>query len=502
MTTSDAARASVTEAPELLVPVQGGPADAELSEIRGTARGGLVNLVGAGVAGLGGLVVTWLVAVTLSPAEAGAFFAVTSVFLLAAAVARLGTPTGLVYWVARLRKSGRDAAIGSVLRIGLWPAAIAATACAIALFATAEMHARPDLVRLVAIFIPASVAMEALLAATRGYRQMGPTVVIDKFGRTLAQLVALGAIAMAGSASALTVTLAWSLPYIPAAIAAGWYLRRGHRATVSDPGFPDRVSARAYWGFTAPRAFAGVAQLGLQRLDIILVAALAGLGPAAVYTVATRFVIVGQLASGAVGQAVQPRAAAAMAAGESASAKRLYQESTAWIAALTWPVYLAVGIGADWYLRVFGAEYATEAARTVVWILVPAMMCSSACGVVDSILAMAGRTSWQLIDVSVSLAINVALNLTLIPLLGVVGAAIAWSAAVLVNNLIPLAQLWRTFGLHPFGALTRRVLVVTGLGFGALPLAAGLLGDVWTIAALAAAGIAWAVALLRYRRRI
>ncbi|MFC3491298.1 MATE family efflux transporter [Glycomyces rhizosphaerae] len=471
-------------------------------ELRGTARGGLVNLVGAAVSGLGGLAVTWLAAVALSPAEAGAFFAATSVFLLAGAIARLGTPTGLVYWVARLHKNGRDGAVGSVLRLGLWPAAIVSTATAFGLLLAAPMFTHPDLVRLLAVFLPASVAMEALLAATRGYRLMGPSVVIDKLGRTAAQLIGLAAIALAGTASALTITFAWVVPYLPAALAAGWYLLRRHRRSRPDPGFPDRVSARAFWGFTAPRAAAGVAQLGLQRLDIIMVAALAGLGPAAVYTVATRFVIVGQMVSGAVGQSVQPRAAAAMAAGEPASARALYQASTAWIVALTWPVYMSVGLLADWYLRLFGGEYVNGDARLVVWILVPAMMFSSACGVVDSMLAMAGKTSWQLIDVSISLLVNVGLNLALIPSMGVVGAAIAWSAAVLVNNLIPLAQLWRTFGLHPFGALTRRALLATGLGFGVLPPAVMPLGPLWTTAALAAAGLAWAVALLRYRTRI
>ncbi|MEU5153314.1 polysaccharide biosynthesis C-terminal domain-containing protein [Glycomyces sp. NPDC021274] len=481
---------------------EAGPEESGRAELRGTARGGLANLVGAAVSGMGGLAVTWLAAVALSPAEAGAFFTATSVFLLAGAIARVGTPTGLVYWVARLHQNGRDGAVGSVLKLGLWPAAIVSMATAFGLLLAAPMFANPDLVRLIAVFLPASVAMEALLAATRGYRLMGPSVLIDKLGRTVAQLVGLAAIALAGTASPFTITFAWVLPYLPAAVAAGWYLLRRHRRSQTKQEFPDRVSARAFWGFTAPRAAAGVAQLGLQRLDIIMVAALAGLGPAAVYTVATRFVIVGQMAAGAVGQSVQPRAAAAMAAGKPASARALYQESTAWIVALTWPVYLGVGLLADWYLRLFGGEYVGGDARLVVWILVPAMMCSSACGVVDSMLAMAGKTSWQLIDVSISLLVNVGLNLALIPSMGVVGAAIAWSAAVLVNNLVPLAQLWRTFGLHPFGALTRRALFAAGLGFGVLPLAFTPLGPLWTAAALAAAGLAWAVALLRYRHRI
>nr|BFF27468.1 hypothetical protein GCM10025732_54330 [Glycomyces mayteni] len=182
------------------------------------------------------------------PAEAGAFFAATSVFMLAGALARLGTPTGLVYWVARLHKNGRDAAIGSVLRLGLWPAAVASFAAAAVLLVTAPLFASPDLVRLLAVFIPASVAMEALLAATRGYRLMGPSVVIDKLGRTVAQLVGLGAIALAGTATAQWITFAWVLPYLPAALAAGWYLLRRHRRAAVDRAFPDRVSGRAFWG--------------------------------------------------------------------------------------------------------------------------------------------------------------------------------------------------------------------------------------------------------------
>src|SRR5699024_10022569 len=161
-------------------------------------------------AGGGGLAVTWLVALALSPQDAGAFFAVTSVFLLVGALARLGTPTGLVYWVARLRQAGRASAVGSGRRVGLWPTAGAGIAAASVLFAAAPMFARPDLVRLAAVFLPASVVMEALLAATRGYRLMGPTVLVDKLGRTLVQLAALGAIAAAGTASSLTVTAAWA----------------------------------------------------------------------------------------------------------------------------------------------------------------------------------------------------------------------------------------------------------------------------------------------------
>ena len=70
------------------------------------ARGGVAGILGAGVAGLAGLAVTWLVAHRLGPEQAGAFFAATATFVLAGALAKLGTQTGLVYWPARLRARG------------------------------------------------------------------------------------------------------------------------------------------------------------------------------------------------------------------------------------------------------------------------------------------------------------------------------------------------------------------------------------------------------------
>jgi hypothetical protein len=39
--------------------------------------------------------------------------------------------------------------------------------------------------------------------------------------------------------------------------------------------------------------------------------------------------------------------------------------------------------------------------------------------------------------------------------LGATGAALGLAAAVLVNNLVPLAQIWCTLGVHPFGRPTR-----------------------------------------------
>jgi len=254
-----------------------------------------------------------------------------------------------------------------------------------------------------------------------------------------------------------------------AAVAAVWMLhqlgvphrapRRRHRT--------QRAVSIEFWKFTAPRGAAGAAQVLMQRLDIILVAALVGLRAAAIYTAATRFMVVGQFVNQAVSLPVQPRLSSLLAVHDKIGAKALYRVSTTWLVLLMWPLFGACIALAPTYLAVFGRGYRDAVA--VVVILSLSMLLASACGVVDSVIIMAGRTSWNLATTLLALAVNIGVDLWLIPEHGIVGAAIGWCAAVVASNLVPLALAWFGLGLHPYGASVGVAVLLTGLVFVVLP---------------------------------
>jgi O-antigen/teichoic acid export membrane protein len=85
------------------------------------------------------------------------------------------------------------------------------------------------------------------------------------------------------------------------------------------------------------------------------------------------------------------------------------------------------------------------------------------------VLAMAGRTSWNLANVLVALAVTVGLDVLLIPRYGALGAAAGLACAMVVNNLLPLIQVGRAMGLHPFGRGTRAAALLSVGCFGVLP---------------------------------
>ncbi|NYH51926.1 O-antigen/teichoic acid export membrane protein [Nocardiopsis arvandica] len=520
--------------------------------LRRVLRGGVVNMAGAVVGA--GLNLALVVAITraFSQETAGLLFSATSVFLIAAAVANLGVSDGLVYFVARMRVFGRPGGVPRLLRLATGPAVTVACALAVLLLVFADPLAEAlgdgevldggeaDVyLRLLAVFLPFAVLTETALAATRAHHDMAGTVLVDKVGRPLAQLALVGAIAVTGSAGLLA--LAWAGPYLPAAVLAwfwlGGILRRaasgedgreaaggaapepvgasgkaaegaarsagagtdgtgeaggtgGAGGTPSATGSEERVDRWTFWSFALPRAVAGAAQLGVQRGGVVIVALLGGLTGAAVFTAATRIMVVGQFGTQAVLYAAQPRFAEQLATDDHAGVRGLYQAGAAWLVCLTWPLYLSALVFAPEVMLLFGPDYAAGAAALAV--VCAGQLLAAALGMSDLILSMTGRTGLNLLNNVLSLAANVLVCVLLVPAAGATGAAVALVAAMLVRKLLPLWQLRTRVVLHPFSRPVAVAAANALVWFGALPLSAEAVlgGGLTTLAVAVAAGSA------------
>lgn len=480
------------------------PAPSSGADLGRVGRGSLLNLVGAGFSAVANVFVLVLLTRGFGKAEAGVIYAATSVFLVLEAVGRAGADVSLVYFLSRQR-----ALFGAVrrgtLRHALRPVAGLTVSMSLLLLVFAEPLGRvvgggphtADYLRILALFLPAGSLSQVVLGASRGLGSMRPTVVIDRLGRSLVQVVLVAVAAISGSGT--IAVFGWSVSYVPAALLALVWLRR---ALVGRPSDAPPLSGREFWGFTAPRALATVSQTILQRLDIVLVAAIRSPAEAAVYAAATRFLVVGQLGVQALSNAVQPPLSSALALGDLRSARVLYQTSTAWLVLLVWPMLLTSLVFAPLILTIFGHDYGSGVTTMVIIGL--SMMMATACGFVDILLVMAGRSGYSLANTTAALIANVLLNLILIPHFGLTGAAISWAVAIAINNLAPLAQVYWSLRLHPFGWGTLLAAAVTVVLFGGLPgLVIALTGSYgFGLAALAPAVAAFLNALYVGRHRL
>ena len=215
-----------------------------------------------------------------------------------------------------------------------------------------------------------------------------------------------------------------------------------------------------------------IVQIGLQRLGIVLVSATLGPSHAAVYAAVTRFLVFGQLGSQAITAAVQPQIGSLMVQEDHEGAQHIYQVSTCWLVLLCWPFYLGLAVFAGQIPQIFGNGY--DAGTSVLVVLAIAMLFATSAGMVDAVLAMAGKTTWTLMNASLALVVNVGLTLLLLPHLGILGAAIGWATGIVLNNVLPLTQLAVSMKLHPFGRGPLLAIGSAAAWLGLLPVLVGL----------------------------
>jgi O-antigen/teichoic acid export membrane protein len=452
------------------------------------ARGGALNLVGSIAYGILSFLLVVIVTRGLGKDASGAFFEAVALFIIASNTAELGADTGLVRQIARYRALDRAHDTRWTLVVALVPVALAGSIlAAVALLAAAPLSAifaqgqSPEAVepyiRLLALFLPLSAINTVAIAGTRGYGTMRPSVIVDKIAKPLGWC-GLSLAAIAAGLGSGAIALSYGLPIGLSFLAAmSWLLVLERRTEHHAYGTERQVSSPKalfgeFWRFAAPRGLAGVFQVAILWLDTLLIGAMRSAGEAAVYTASSRYIVVGQAILQAITQAIAPQISALLAAKEHDRAETVYQAATTWLMVLSWPIYLAMMVFAPVLLKVFGDGF--QGGRPVVVILSAAMLVSMACGPVDVVLLMGGRSWWSAANTVIALILNVVLNLLLIPRYGITGSAIAWNVSIVVRNLLPLIQVQRFLGLSPFGTGAGTAAVLSIVVFGGIGLAARL----------------------------
>jgi O-antigen/teichoic acid export membrane protein len=145
--------------------------------------------------------------------------------------------------------------------------------------------------------------------------------------------------------------------------------------------------------------------------------------------------------------------------------RQIYVTSTRWVLLLAVPMFvLLFFVPGPAMTFVFGGGYAS--AKLALQILVLASFVSVVFGPANAALAGMGQSRSSLNATIVSAIVNVALSFTLIPIWGLIGAAIAWSVARLVYPGLCLVRLWTLYKVNPFTRTVVPPVVVATLVVG------------------------------------
>ncbi len=434
-------------------------------ELRRLARGGSLNLAGYIVSGVLTFVLAVIVTRLMGAHGAGVFFAAVAVFTIMSNITELGADTGIVRFVARLLEQGRRAEVPALVRIAFVPALIFSTIAGIATVVwavpLADVLSRSDpqevaaYLRIFGWFIPAATIAAIALAGTRGFGTMRPFVAIQSIGMPAIKPVAILGAAIGG----LTVTglaLGWVIPEALACIAAvvvlrGLVRRVGTgRAIEANAGVVyEGGLAKEFWSFSAPRGVAAAFQIVIIWFDLLLLSHFRDATEVGIYGAASRAVLLGTFALQAIRLAIAPQISRLLARDDRQGAQVVYQTATWWLIVASWPLFITLAIFGPVLLGVFGPGF--DQGATALAILTVAMLVNLGTGNVTVVLLMGGKSSWNLLNTAVALALNIGLNVVLIPRYGMEGAAVAWAVSIIVDNVMALVEVWWFLGMRPFG---------------------------------------------------
>jgi O-antigen/teichoic acid export membrane protein len=439
-------------------------------DINRMGRGGGLNLVGAVCNQLALFGVISLLA-RLGEHDVGRYASCYALLALLGLLSLAGFRSALTRFVAMHVADGDAARLRGTLRMGLGLTVLASVVIGGLLAAVAPWVARtlgdPSMatgVQLVALSLPAVTFSDAALAATQGWRTQRPFTLIGRiFEPGLRLALTAGALAMGlGFEGAMwsVVAAAWA-----AAVLAGLALHRQLRGTPR----PDAVyEIREIFGFSMVSWFSALAATGLIWVGTLILGAMQGQGEVGSFNVATRLVMLAVFVMAPINAAFTPHMAHLFHTGQVEASSRAYGSATRWILTLSMPAFILLIAFPTQLLGYFGPEYRSAAAVTVVLAL--GQLVSAAAGPCGTVLNMSGRVRLTMVDNVAALVLNVVLNVLLIPRYGIVGAAVAWSASLVVANVAKVLQARYVVGVAATGASLGRVLLASVPAAGAAAL--------------------------------
>ncbi len=148
---------------------------------------------------------------------------------------------------------------------------------------------------------------------------------------------------------------------------------------------------------------------------------------------------------------------------------------TRWVLILGLAFLCGVTLIGEELLGLFGPEFGAGFMTMVV--LAMSQVVYAAMGSGDTVLIMSGRPYLNLVNTIVVVIVNFALNMWLIPTMGILGAALGTLISFALLTLIRLVEVYHLYRIHPLTWRLLKPLAAAALAFGTAFLAGGYLPD-------------------------
>lgn len=481
-------------------------------ELQGKARGDVATVVKGGAVQIAGQITQrslsfFFGAVFVRLLGAGGYGLYRQVAQILGNLAQVGL-AGFNYaamrFISRARATGDASGVKGAARVGITGALVASSVVVVAtiLFAgpiadlftegDTERDELIDLLRAGAAYIPLFALLQVLRYCTQAYKTMVPSVVAGNIVQPVIRFIA-GVILLLAGFEVMGAVVSLTLSVGVAAVLAGYYFLR--MMTPEQRAAAPKAPVGEMIRFSLPQG--GSSLLGIQALGlgILILGIVAEDRAVGLFAIALSLQGPGNVFLGGIVNIWAPVVSDLHGRGEIERLGSLYKTINRWIATFSYPVFVALLLEPDLFVKFYGPKAA--GAETAVMILALGNLFYTGTGPTGYVISMTGHPAVNLANSILGVALYLGLGFWIVPEHGIVGMAWVDSGVTAFINSLRVIEAKILVGIQPFGRSFLKP-VIASLAGGAVLLAWRLIpgsGVALDIAGLVAGALAYIATL-------
>lgn len=213
--------------------------------------------------------------------------------------------------------------------------------------------------------------------------------------------------------------------------------------------------------YSMPLLFANSIMIINTNIDKYMIGVLLTNADVGVYKLAMQFSLILSLALVSANSIMSPIISSLYHDNKLVKLKHIYKTITKWIVVFNLTVFGGMVVFASDLVALLGAEW-TLASKVLI-IACLGQIVNSFVGAVTIINNMTGNQKKVLISSSITLLINIILNIILIPMFGIIGAAFATSISIAFRNIMNFIFMYKKFKIHPYDKSYFKIITIITL---------------------------------------
>ncbi len=296
------------------------------------------------------------------------------------------------------------------------------------------------------VSIPLLTVMNMALWATQGFQTVKYVNYVEQILRPLSNLGLIIAFFLLGM-GLLGAVAAYVLSMAGGAFLALCYLRRVFPDLLNWR-IPAKYESRAIFSVSGPLTFANVAEHINNWTAVAVLGILASSEAVGIYNAAARTAALSTLMLWAFSGIFSPIVSSLYSRGLLDELNYLYKDVSRWIFTGSLALFMLMVLLSKDIMVVFGNEFLPG--WIVLAVVAAAELFNSSVGPTNRILAMTGYQRLLMVAMAGSAVTNLAVSVVLVPLYGILGAAVATAAGVVLGNTVTLTAVRISMNLWPY----------------------------------------------------